>query len=153
MKKMGSQSGFTLIELIMVIVILGVLSAAALPRFADIGNDARAASLKGALGSVRAAAAIAHAESLASGALPGGSVTLEGTVVAMANNYPTAAAGGITAAAQINSLADYTVTYAAGVATIQVTGAAAPATCQFTYTQAAGPGLAPTISAPNTNGC
>ncbi len=58
MKK--QQSGFTLIELIMVIVILGILSAFALPRFADLGSEAQVAALDGAIGAVKSAAAISH---------------------------------------------------------------------------------------------
>lgn len=82
MKK--QQSGFTLIELVMVIVILGILAAFALPRFANLSSEARLASLNGALGSVKAASAIAHAKFLVAPA----TATIEGTAVTFVNGYP-----------------------------------------------------------------
>ncbi len=59
MKK--TQSGFTLIELVMVIVILGVLSAVALPKFVDLRSDAYAATAQGVAGALNSANAINYA--------------------------------------------------------------------------------------------
>ena len=55
------QTGFTLIELVMVIVLIGVLAAVAIPKFVDLGSDARAAALAGVAGSLSSAAAINYA--------------------------------------------------------------------------------------------
>ena len=61
------KKGFTLIELVMVIVILGILAATALPRFVDLSSKAKESATRGSLGGIRAALAIAYASNAAYG--------------------------------------------------------------------------------------
>jgi MSHA pilin protein MshA len=63
-EKKSYAQGFTLIELVMVIVILGVLSAFALPRFADMSTDARVAELEALKGAMRSAISLVHTKAI-----------------------------------------------------------------------------------------
>ncbi len=63
----STQQGFTLIELVMVIVILGILAATAIPRFVDLSADATVASARGTAGSIASASAINYATRAARG--------------------------------------------------------------------------------------
>jgi MSHA pilin protein MshA len=152
-RPLGTQQGFTLIELIMVIVILGILSAFALPKFADFSDNARVASITAAQGAMKSTAAIAHAQWLADGT-NATTATLEGTAYIMVNGYPVvnSAATGIVAMADLSG---YTITATNltgtnGGSVIISNGTATTDRC-FTYTggNTTGP-LAATVSALGT---
>ncbi len=142
---MYRQKGFTLIELVMVIVILGILASFAVPRFTDITIDARKSSVNGLAGSLRSAAALAHATALTKSVSSSGSVTMEGNSVALNNYYPTAS--GIAQAMLDTSGFSFSVS--GSTATFTKDAATTPSSCRATYTEAAvnaAPAVSVTIS-------
>lgn len=146
------QQGFTLIELVMVIVVLGILSAVALPKFAGMQKEARAASINGALGAIKAAAAVVHSKALVEGDIPaatGTTVDLEGVPAATVYNYPSALL-----LTESVDLSGYDITTTAPTATTfvaTITGATIPANCKVTYTAATS--TAPASAVADTTGC
>jgi MSHA pilin protein MshA len=147
---MRKQSGFTLIELVMVIVILGILAATALPKFVDMGGDARTAVMKGVEGAMRSANTIIYARAAqTTGALGAGptNVTVGTATVSVAYGY---AANG-TELAKVMDLSPST-DFTTSAADIRHARATTPANCKVDYTAAAAAGGTPTY-APTLTGC
>ncbi len=148
------QSGFTLIELIVVIVILGIMAAIAGPRFVDLQSDARLSVMQGVEGSIRSAATLVYSkaliESIESTDEGGGtppSVDVQGGTVLTKFGYPSAGTsatppvGGLMNAIDLSG--DIVVT--GDASTITFTYGTITA-CNVTYAEAANAGDSPTIT-------
>ena len=147
--KSSKLRGFTLIELVVVITILGILAAFAIPKFIALDSQARIATINGLAGTVKSAASLARGLDMATNAGSTGPVAMEGAMVTLLNNYPDPTAAGIGSAVNVNIAAggDFAFTpgpAAGGNAVWTKNGAPTPATCAVTYTSA-GAGATPTV--------
>ncbi|MBR7800058.1 pilin [Undibacterium fentianense] len=142
MKK--NQTGFTLIELIVVITILGLLSAYALPRFAALQTEARIAKMNGALASLKSGAALARSIQLTQQLAANTSIVMEGATIPMANGYPTTALTGIPVAAGL-ATPDFVLTVTSATV-FTVSSDANHPNCSVTYTVPVAAGSPPTYS-------
>lgn len=132
---MKNQKGFTLVELIVVIVILGILAATALPRFINVTNEARVAAVNGMAGGLRSAVTVAQARYMATGNMTATTINMIGAAAAVDVNagtgIPVGTAAGIGSALQ--STDGFTPDYTTATAVTFRPTNGGSATCQATY--------------------
>jgi prepilin-type N-terminal cleavage/methylation domain-containing protein len=96
-----NQKGFTLIEIIAVLVILGILAAVAVPKFVNLQADAKEKAIQGALAAGGSTVAMVFAQQVLK---TGAAVSVGDTVTAL----------GVTTVSDFTNVGDFTVSYAAG---------------------------------------
>jgi MSHA pilin protein MshA len=165
---MNKQSGFTLIELVAVIVLLGVLAVTALPRFVDLRGDARAGVLESVVASMQSASVQIYAKALMQDSLGGNDTVRDGEnpdgsprLVATAFGYPAANDGTNEDIENLITIdGDDSLIFQNGGGNVRRVGYNADGDgrvdddgCYITYTESTAPGTLPNIEITDDTGC
>jgi MSHA pilin protein MshB len=144
---MKRQAGFTIIELVVVIALLGILAAVALPRFINVTDDAYRAAVQGSAGGLGAAVVLVKAQAVVDNVASAGTVSLDGIDITVnANRYPVSTTSTVVTVNPVNCVAVWGAVLQGSAPTVEVTptpaGTAAVAdyvvtaastTCSYTY--------------------
>ena len=163
-----NNGGFTLIELIVVIVILGILAVTAAPKFVDLQSDARLATLNGMKAAINSAVSLTYGKSLVLGKEKEKkvSITINGSPVSVCYGYPCAAATEIQKVLDIGEFnkcdpnstpaGDWCYGEQSDTKKINIyiaNGYSESSKCYVTYEQPTGVGVAPKVALPSDVSC
>ena len=164
-----NNGGFTLIELIVVIVILGILAVTAAPKFIDLQSDARLATLNGMKAAINSAVSLTYGKSLVKGVEKDPSdkkVSINGEEVEVCYGYPCAEAAKIQKVLDIGEFnkcgasstpaGDWCYGEQTDTTKINIyiaNGYSASSKCYVTYEQPTGVGVAPKVALPSDVSC
>ncbi|MGI1999690.1 type II secretion system protein [Shewanella frigidimarina] len=179
---MQKQQGFTLIELVVVIIILGILAVTAAPKFINLQGDARASALAGVKGAIQGANTLVYSKAALAGKEKGDATATDGTAIidisgTTATTDDVNIVYGYIAATESDLERALDVTFAAGAdgtatvtdpvtvgdwiikaadpaaGSVRIWQAGAPAACSFTYTQATATSIPVLSAVPDADDC